>query len=109
MLKSAVGRVVPDATIETVNDADALAPHLASDRVLLVNRVLDGRFDSTSGIELIEQTASGADAPLAILISDREDAQSQAVTAGARVGFGKRDLYAPETASILREAVETGP
>ena len=109
MLKSAVGRVVPDAAIEIVNDAVALGPHLAPDRVLLVNRVLDGDFETTSGIELIERAASGDDAPITILISDLEDAQSQATTAGAQAGFGKRGLYAEETATILREAVESGP
>ncbi len=106
MLKSAVGRVVPDSPIETVNDSAALAPHLTSDRLLLVNRELDGDFETTSGIDLISRATQPDDAPIAILISNFEEAQRDAVAAGARPGFGKRDLYAPETAEILRDGVE---
>lgn len=105
MLKSAVGRVVPDAPLETVNDSASLAPHLSSGSVLLVNRVLDGGFDGLSGIELIERAAGGDDPPISILISNFPEAQAEAVAAGARPGFGKQDLYAAETAETLRDAV----
>ena len=107
MLKSAVRRLVPGADIVTVNDAGKLAEHASSQSVLLVNRVLDGQFDTRSGIELIETLAAADDPPVAILISNHEDAQAQAVAAGARPGFGKSDLYASTTAEILRDAVGT--
>ena len=107
MLKSAVKRLVPGADIVTVNDAGKLAEHASSQSVLLVNRVLDGQFDTRSGIELIETLAAADDPPVAILISNHEDAQAQAVAAGARPGFGKSDLYAGTTAEILRDAVGT--
>ena len=107
MLKSAVRRLVPGADIVTVNDAGKLAEHASAQSVLLVNRVLDGQFDTSSGIELIETLAAADDPPVAILISNHEDAQAQAVAAGARPGFGKSDLYAGTTAEILRDAVGT--
>ena len=107
MLRSAVKRLVPGSDIVTVNDEKKLAKHASSQSVLLVNRVLDGRFDTRSGIELIESLAAADDPPVAILISNRPDAQEQAVAAGARPGFGKSDLYAGSTAKILRDAVGT--
>jgi len=104
MLKSAVGRVVSDAPIETINDRTALAPHLNGENVLLVNRVLDGDFDGVSGIELIRSAAGSDDPPITILISNFPESQAEATAAGARPGFGKQDLYAEETAKILRDA-----
>jgi len=108
MLKSAVGRVVPDAPIVTVNDGAALAPLLCAGSVLLVNRELDGDFGTTSGIELIQRAAQGDDAPVMLLISNFPEAQAEAAAAGARPGFGKTALYAAETAEILRDAVGKG-
>ncbi len=70
MLRSAVKRLVPGSDIVTVNDAKKLAKHASSQSVLLVNRVLDGRFDTRSGIELIETLDAADDPPVAILISN---------------------------------------
>ncbi len=107
MLKSAIGRVFPDAPIEMANDSAELTSHLSPDSVLLINRVLDGDFDTTSGIELIGQLAAGDAPPVTLLISNYSDAQAEAVAAGARPGFGKSDLYEDKTAEILREAITT--
>ncbi len=105
MLKTAVGRALPEATIVFVNDTVALSEYLTSDSLLLVNRELDGGFDRQSGIDLISQIASQDDPPVAMLISNLEDAQSQAVAAGAKPGFGKSQLYEESTAEILRESM----
>ena len=104
MLKTAVKRAVPGATIKKINSSAKLEPYLRSDAVLLVNRELDGRFDSAVGIELIERTAQRADPPILVLISNFPEAQQQAVQAGARPGFGKSQLYDPATADLLRDA-----
>lgn len=104
MIKSAIKRAVPGSSLETVNDEKGLEPYLNGSAVLLVNRELDGTFVTDSGIELIEQVMKGDDPPVTILISNYEDAQSQAETAGANPGFGKSDLYEARTVEILRTA-----
>lgn len=105
MLKTAVGRALPEATIVFVNDTVALSEYLTSDSLLLVNRELDGGFDRKSGIDLISQIAKQDDPPIAMLISNLEDAQSQAVAAGAKPGFGKSQLYDSSTIDILTGAM----
>lgn len=105
MLKSALGRAAADSPIVTVNDTQSLSEYLNGNSVLLVNRELDGSFDVKSGIELIAQIAKGQTPPITMLISNYEDAQAQAIAAGARQGFGKSDLYDQSTSDALRDAV----
>ena len=107
LLKSAVNRAVPGATIVSVNDLAALQPHLSAAVLLLVNRALDGEFDTESGVELIEQIHNRNHPPAMMLISNYEDSQAQAVQAGALPGFGKAHLYAERTMQRLREAAAT--
>lgn len=108
MLRTAIQRLFPDATLEDVADDDALAAGMASatDRpaVLLVNRKLDGDFAAGDGIELIEAIGGGTHA--AILVTDLPDAAAAAIEVGAVPGFGKSDLHGDATAEALRHAVE---
>jgi CheY-like chemotaxis protein len=63
--------------------------------LVLVNRVLDA--DGSSGLDLIRAIQSEAalrDVPV-MLVSNYEDAQAQAVQAGASAGFGKAALGQP--------------
>ena len=104
LLKNAISRAVPDATILFANDQRALESLSQLDRVLLINRVLDRGFDVETGVELIERLARGQPVPIMMLISNYADAQEQAVAAGAHPGFGKRDLNLPRTADLLRHS-----
>jgi len=104
MLKTVVSRAVPEAEIHAVNDETSLNGHLSAGSVLLVNRVLDGGFNLDNGIELIKQVSAGENGPVSILVSNFDEAQAEAVAAGARRGFGKSDLYHAETSEILRRA-----
>ena len=106
MLKNAVQRSVPDASITIVTDDDALGRHLDPDSILLINRMLDGEFQNSSGIELIRRLHEARSAPILILISDLPDAQEQARSAGAAAGFGKTQLSDAATARILRDAAD---
>jgi hypothetical protein len=103
-LKSAVEGAVPGARIEKANDMSALGGRTGSTAVLLVNRVLDGRFETESGVDLIRRLAQGEDPPTTVLVSDYPEAQAEAVAAGARPGFGKSQLHEERTARILRQA-----
>ena len=104
MLKTAVGRALPEASIVSVNDVDALSEYRTPETLFLVNRELDGRFHSQSGIDLIAEISQQADGPVMILISNLEDAQAQAVAAGAKPGFGKSQLYDKSTTDMLTGA-----
>ncbi len=106
MLKTAVGRALPEATIVSVNDRDALGEYRTPEALLLVNRELDGRFHSRSGIDLISEIAQQTHAPVTILISNLQDAQAQAVAAGAKPGFGKSQLYDKSTTDLLTGAMQ---
>lgn len=112
-----VGHCVPDsmfltrfvrkhakgAAVERVNTDAALAEVIAQPMVLLVNRVLDGRFADLSGLLVLEQTLQGPAVPL--LISNYADAQQAAIDAGALRGFGKAELGKPESAERLLAAM----
>lgn len=107
MLRTAVQRVLPDAEVLPVNDEDELRERIEGSTgpmVLLVNRLLDGRFPHGDGIELIEAHAS--DPVAALLVSNLEESQAAAESAGGVAGFGKTALNDASTADRLRSAVE---
>jgi len=105
MLKSMIKRVLPDAEIFKVDSAKELEKVMGETRVLLVNRVLGGRFGTSSGVELIRDLVSqDGDGPAVILISNYEDAQAEAEAVGALPGFGKSGLNLPSAAERLNEA-----
>ena len=106
MLTGAVRRHVPGASIERINSASQL-DEASGGAVLLVNRVLDGAFPTTEGIEFIRTLMARDASTKAMLVSNFEDAQADAVAAGATPGFGKRDLYAASTGERLRAATGT--
>ena len=102
-LKSLAQSAVPGCTVTRVN---AMADLESTDAdLLLVNRVLDGRFPTGSGVELIRDLAGKADTPPMMLVSNYEDAQADAESAGALPGFGKSDVANPATAERIAAAV----
>jgi hypothetical protein len=74
--------------------------------VLLVNRELVGEYGCDSGIELIEKVKGKRPEAVAVLVSDKADAQAKAKKAGAEAGFGKSKLEAEETAALIRKLAE---
>ncbi|MBB6429056.1 hypothetical protein [Algisphaera agarilytica] len=95
---------LPDAKIVAVNSQSALDEVAHAQSLLLINRVLDGRFDAGSSLAMIQQLAQRDDSPAMMLVSNYPDAQAEAEAAGALPGFGKSDLGKPETAQRLRNA-----
>lgn len=107
MLRSTVERTL-GAEARMVNSAADLEKSIDEASLLLVNRVLDGRFETESGIELIRQLAqTRAHGPKSILISNYEDAQEAAEAAGAAPGFGKAELNSEKAAERMRAAIES--
>ncbi len=74
--------------------------------LVLVNRVYDA--NGASGLDLIRQIkADAALQPLPVmLVSNYDDAQQEAVQAGALPGFGKSALYGPLVTERLRPFLE---
>ncbi len=101
-----VNRVLPGARIESVHTGSELEALGAEGVVLLVNRVLDGRFETGNGVELIRQLRNRDADVVAILMSNFTDAQQDAEAAGAQPGFGKSQLKDDVSAARLCEAAQ---
>ena len=69
--------------------------------LVLVNRVFDA--DGDSGLDFIRRLRQGSPGVPVMLVSNYEDAQREAIEAGALPGFGKAALNAPQTLARLRE------
>ena len=90
-----------------VNDAATAQAHAETADLMLVNRKLDGDFDTGSGLDLIrELMALPRRRAVIMLVSNHADAQSQAEALGAAPGFGKAKAGTPEAAQRMRTAVE---
>jgi hypothetical protein len=105
MLRSAISSAVPHATVIHVNDEQRLDELHLPDALLLINRMLEGRFSLDSGVGLIQSLVRRGNAAAVMLISNYADAQDHAVAAGAMRGFGKAQLYNDATAELLRQAI----
>ena len=86
----------------THDQAVQLASETSFD-LILVNRLLD--IDGSPGMDVLESLKSNPETkPTPVMIvSNYDDAQDKAVTAGAVRGFGKTALTAPETVLMLQE------
>lgn len=107
MLKGVVARAFSGAEVAMVNDATSTQAHAERADLLLVNRTLDGDFDTGSGLDLIRVLMPLPRRRAAVmLVSNHADAQSQAEALGAAPGFGKAKAGTPEAAQKMRAAVE---
>jgi len=89
----------------TSDEAVAMLQREAFD-LILVNRVLDS--DGSDGLEVVKRVQ--ADARLrqvpVMLVSNYQEAQQQAVGAGAVPGFGKDSLGRPSMIALLKPFLE---
>lgn len=102
-LSTAAERALPDARVERVNSQEALDAKRGEGVVLLVNRVLDGRFDASDGVGLIRKEAAKGGVK-ALLVSNFEKSQAEAEEAGGLPGFGKDDVGTPVAVQRIRAA-----
>ena len=92
------------AVIKRINDDAALTQALAGSPppdLLLVNRQLDGLFNTYEGVQLIAGVHATHPNVKLMLISDYPDAQADAEQAGAVPGFGKSELRTPKAKQCL--------
>lgn len=102
-LTAAAKEALPGAAVVRVNSQADLDAKRGAGAVLLVNRVLDGRFDASDGIDLIgKEAAKGA--VKALLVSNFAESQTEAEAAGGLKGFGKKDVGTPVAIERIRSA-----
>ena len=106
-LSRLAGEIAPGAEVVRINDQRGLDEVADAGSLLLVNRVLDGRFDvGDSGIQLIASLSKRDSAPPMMLVSNYADAQEQAQAAGALPGFGKSEVGSAALRQRLTKIVE---
>ena len=71
--------------------------------LVFVNRILDG--DQVSGIDSLSEWISLSPQACFVLLSERADAQAQALANGARVAVGKSRLSEVSTVEQLKAAI----
>ena len=100
-----------DVDVDRVMFVDEAKQALQSQpyNLVLVNRLIFA--DSSDSMPLVEFVAGdmGASAPPIMMVSNFEDAQERAMTAGARRGFGKAALDDPAALDLLRPHLEPTP
>jgi CheY-like chemotaxis protein len=110
----AIGRLVNRHFDAELHAADTIPEALNALRqtradLVLVNRILDA--DGSSGLAFIRQLKTDqslSDIPV-MLVSNYDDAQSQAATLGALPGFGKAVLEDPRTLTRLEALIPRRP
>ncbi|MFK7760356.1 MAG: hypothetical protein AB8C13_10475 [Phycisphaerales bacterium] len=99
-LTAAIRGFFPGAVVESVNTQDQITNDY---QLHLVNRVLDGSFNTGSGIELIKNLPD--DSSPAMLITDIEVHAKEALEVGAVPGFGKSSMRSEQAHDALRNAL----
>lgn len=105
-LQSAIRGFVKGADVRRVNDGSELDGMMSEVDLLVVNRVLDGRFSTESGIEMIRELAESD--PPAMLITNFAEHMEESIRAGAVPGFGKQTMRSAEAEAALLGALAKG-
>ena len=95
-----------DAVVDRVHSSDDALRHLKRGgyNIVLVNRILAA--DGSSGLDMIRRLIeTGTDVPI-MLVSDRADAQDEAVKLGAVRGFGKAKLDDKSTLELVKKTAK---
>ena len=92
-------------TAGTLQEALELAGREQFDLVL-VNRIND--WDGTRGVDFIAAARKAGTRTPMMLVSDYEEAQAEAVAAGALPGFGKSQMRDAAVSDLLRRAIVAG-
>jgi CheY-like chemotaxis protein len=101
-VKSAFGEV----SLTSADDQASLDRALAQGiDLILLNRELGMDFTPDTGIEMIRALKPRYPAVRMMLVSNFPQAQTQAVSAGAVPGFGKRAIGSPAARQLLRDAL----
>lgn len=103
-LKDELSRALPGTAVERINsEADLSRAVGEGEALLLVNREPVG-FEG-EGLDIIRKVKSNNPDCKVMLVSDYEDAQREAESAGALKGFGKSEMGSPSLAQHVKQAL----
>ena len=103
-LKDELSRALKGVEVERINSEADLEQAVGKGAdLLLVNREPVG-FEG-EGLEIIRKVKSENPDCKVMLVSDYEDAQKEAVGAGAMQGFGKSEMGSPRLAEHVKQAL----
>ena len=101
MLAAAVRSAV--SGVRVVMNGDESTLWQSNPDLVLVNRILDGRYEDEQGIGLIRRAVERG-VP-AMIISNYAEVQAATVQAGAAPGFGKGEARSEKAAGAIRAAL----
>ena len=105
-LRMTVGAVEKGTIVISADDENTLTSAIEQGAdLLLLNRLLDYGFEEETGVALMKRLKDRHPQLKMMLVSNYEDAQAEAVKAGALPGFGKRELGSSRVAGMIREAL----
>ncbi len=100
-------RELPGVDVREVSSAtDLQRQSPGPDTLVMINRVLEGGYDTDSGIDLISKLRQSPTPPATMLITNYPQWQQKAVEAGALPGFGKSALYDKATTQLVKSAIK---
>jgi hypothetical protein len=106
-LKSAVKQANRDVEVRMADDPKTLASELdRGPSLVLFNRELGYDFDDQAGVDWIRRLKKERPQLKTMLVSNYAEAQSEAESAGALRGFGKREIGSSRVRELLKGALE---
>lgn len=103
-LKDELSKALPGTAVERINTESDLKSAVGDGAdLLLINREPVG-FEE-EGLDIIKRIKSKNPDCKVMLVSDHDDAQQQAVKAGALPGFGKSEMGSPRLAEHVKNAL----
>ena len=105
-LRMVVRSAAPDGQVLMADDSNELRRALDGGvDLILFNRELGYGFDEDQGVDMIRWLRPNYPSLRMMLVSNYPDAQKAAVDAGARPGFGKREIGSKRVVELLRDAL----
>jgi CheY-like chemotaxis protein len=105
MLTIVVGKAVPGTRVVRVTDEAGVHREAGDASLLLVNRKMEPGYDDEDGNDYIRRLRQRYSTIPMMLVSNFAESQQQAVTDGARPGFGKAELNEEQTLTKLRDVL----
>jgi hypothetical protein len=105
-LRMTVRSALGDIALTSADNNKALTAALEKGvDLILFNRELDWGFEPATGVGMIRLLRGKYPNVSMMLVSNFPDAQAAAEAAGAKPGFGKREIGTPRVRDLLRSAV----
>jgi len=102
-LKIAVRSALGEVVVTSAGDRAQLDRAIAAGvDLILFNRELDYGFEPATGVDMIRLLKQQHSDLKMMLITNYPEVQAAAIAAGAKPGFGKRDIGSPRAREMIR-------